>query len=786
MRSRINSDKQEANSRRFCCQLCGLSTGVIKTAAFLIVIRSIPSATAQLSVSPQFDMSPDPNALVLATGGNFSTTINGRPFQQDVLITHQGYQYASWYHNGNNGADLDIYLSRRDLTGNMWETIDTGYDMERGDDNWDSHNAISMGISGDGRIHLAYDHHVHELRYLTTAAGYATSSSTVWNQANFELERNSLNAGGATIPKVTYPRFTHVGDDLAFTYRDRTSSDGDHYIANYDSQTGLWDSAQMLTDGRVGTYVDVDGNSSTLRNAYLNGVDVDPQGRMHITWTWRERTPNANHDINYAYSDNNGLTWNNNAGTSLGSTITLDSPGIEVADLDIRQALINQQGQVVDSEGGVHVLMRHRRQEPGFEWQPGDPIYDTSDAAYHHYYRDPSTGGWDVNQLPVDVPATDRPKIGVDSNGHLFGIYTHSNDLIIAGAEKTASGYADWEILHREQTRDYSGTPLLDKKRLLDEGILSVLIQERAPTSHPTNPTSSPLHILEFNTITPSTPSLFSGAPDGSLRRHKGTGAVDGEGVAFVINDNELNVGQSGSAPYDRAAVMVFQLPDLGNIADPFQTASFQGYLTQNTVTSGGIGGDLYGIARRDAPEILNSDYYGRTDVPDPNAVLLQDDFLVEDMAIDTSVLTSAVGNANLIDFLNEQYAGGEGIGDHVFLRLNVDADTTRRWSLFSGNVSDDALRPQLRYQALEGPPVLEGDFDGDGDSDGADFMEWQRTDGSQPGLTAWQDNYSRPAPHAASSAALPEPNALMLIVCGIVFVKCGCRMGCDGSELRA
>ncbi len=127
--------------------------------------------------------------------------------------------------------------------------------------------------------------------------------------------------------------------------------------------------------------------------------------------------------------------------------------------------------------------------------------------------------------------------------------------------------------------------------------------------------------------------SLFSGAADGSLRSSKSTGEVSGEGLGFVINSEELNVGQSGSSPtYDRAAVMVFQLPDLGSIDSPFQTASFQGFLTQ-TVTSEGIGGDLYGIARRDAAEILNSDYYGQTDTPDPSAVLLQDDLLVEDMA---------------------------------------------------------------------------------------------------------------------------------------------------------
>ncbi len=732
-------------------------------------------------------MSPDSNALVLATGGNFSHVINGSPFQQEALITHDGYQYASWYHNGTN---QDIYVSRRDLTGNTWETIDTGYDMVNGNQNWDAHNVISMGISGDGRIHLSYDHHVDGLRYVTTNTGVATSSGGVWNNSTFQLERNALNLGGTAIPRVTYSRFANVGDDLVFTYRDYGSGNGDVKIADYDAQTGLWSSTRYVNKGRAGngTYDDANSNPSNKRNAYHNGFHADSTGRLHTTWTWREGTQDGNHDINYAYSDDKGVTWRNNDGQLVGtnsSPITLNSPGIEVVDLDRRQALINQQGQIVDGEGGVHALMRHRRQEPGFEWQPGDGTFATSDAAYHHYYRDPVSGLWDVHQLPVNGPVNSRPRIGVDSGGNVFGLYTQSDDLVIAGARKIAGGYADWEILYRDQTRNYEGTPLLDTTRLFDDGILSIFVQEKATTSHPTNPTGSPLHILEFNTITPSTPSLFSAAPDGSLRYDKGTGAVSGQGMGFVIDGEELNVGQSGTVPYDRAAVMVFQLPDLGTIDDPFQMASFQGYLTQ-TVTSGGIGGDLYGMDRRDSPDILNTDYYGRTDTPDPSAVLLQDDFLVEDMAIDAPVFTSAAGSANLMEFLNAQYAGGEGIGDYVFLRLNVDADTTQRWSLGSGNISDDTQKPQLLYRALLGV-FLDGDYNRDGVVDTADYTVWRDHLGAPAGTlpndpqsgtigndqyVTWRDNYGATltASAAAQNAPVPEPAAWILVGLGFVF----------------
>ena len=49
-------------------------------------------------------------------------------------------------------------------------------------------------------------------------------------------------------------------------------------------------------------------------------------------------------------------------------------------------------------------------------------------------------------------------------------------------------------------------------------------------------------------------------------------------------------------------------------------------------------------------------------------------------------------------------------------------------------------------------------DADGDDDSDGADFLIWQR-------------NHGTPAPHAAAVATVPEPNAAVLMLAGIVII---------------
>ena len=283
------------------------------------------------------DMVLDSQALVFPDSARFSRDANGSPYRTEPLLTHDGYQFATWYNRGTGdgvGADIGIYIARRDLSGNTWEVMDTGLDMVNAKAIWDSHNVISLGIASDGRLHLAYDLHKDDLRYATTPTGRATGSN--WHV--FNTERDSLNSNSASLTDVTYPRFINNGDDMLMTFREGGSGNGDIELVRYDSSAALphrWvdengntsgDLTQTIISG-AGSYTNpIDNSVSTTRNAYLNGVDVDPNGRIHMTWTWREDSQGSNHDINYAYSDDNGSTWKNNDGQNLGATISINSP----------------------------------------------------------------------------------------------------------------------------------------------------------------------------------------------------------------------------------------------------------------------------------------------------------------------------------------------------------------------------------------------------------------------------------------------------------------------------
>ncbi len=91
----------------------------------------------------------------------------------------------------------------------------------------------------------------------------------------------------------------------------------------------------------------------------------------------------------------------------------------------------------------------------------------------------------------------------------------------------------------------------------------------------------------------------------------------------------------------------------------------------------------------------------------------------------------------------------------------------------FSGGAGDGSGGHDLWVDNIAITAVVNaipGDFDGDGDVDGNDFLVWQRTDGTPAGLAAWQSNYGAPTLLSASSAAVPEPNSVTLIFLGTIL----------------
>ena len=69
--------------------------------------------------------------------------------------------------------------------------------------------------------------------------------------------------------------------------------------------------------------------------------------------------------------------------------------------------------------------------------------------------------------------------------------------------------------------------------------------------------------------------------------------------------------------------------------------------------------------------------------------------------------------------------------------------------------------------------PGLEGDFNGDGKVDAADYVVWRKSGGPPDGYTAWRTNFGRTSGSAAGqvAAAVPEPAPLALAAIGLFAV---------------
>ena len=461
------------------------------------------------------------NACLMPSPGTYGRAINGISFQTRILFALDGYQYTAWY--DTVGTTQSIWMARRTVTNTSvgaWEKFQTDSQLTNGDEGvWDAHNVISLGVSPvDGTLHFSWDMHGNTLRYRHSVLGLCTTNKAAWGAGMLAAEQSWLVASGQTISTVTYPMFINTpSGDLMFEYRTGNTTAGDHWLHKYKPATTNWTTGWKF-EAKEGTYTGVlasgSTGTSTSRNAYENNFDFAPDGTLHHTWTYRELADSSNHDINYAYSTNGGVTWRNNAGTVIADTntstyINVNSPGTIMKVLDSRQRLINQQGQCVDNDGRVHVLMLHRRVEPDAAWISGDSTFSVMDTAYYHYFRDPATGVWSQRRIPfAGNPVGTRPKIGFDAAGNVYATflsYASTNSdvvpgyiagkLVLATASK-ASQYTDWEVVQSLAT-DLNGEPLIDQARLLADNILSIFIQENSTTA---TAVGTPLHVFDFAT----------------------------------------------------------------------------------------------------------------------------------------------------------------------------------------------------------------------------------------------------------------------------------------------
>jgi len=412
-----------------------------------------------VGISKDADTQLTTSGLTVVSYGGY---LNGESFQEDGIITHKGYQYTAFWNTNRH-----VVMARRALPAGDWEKFEFTDYTNSADD---AHNTISLGVcAADGTLHLSFDHHVNDLHYRKSTTGFLTNpASSTWAASSFSAVSKAL-VGSTAVTQVTYPRFVSEpgGDKLLFGARIGSSGSGDEYLWEYDATSHAWTSLGKYIDGIVDNI-----------NAYPHGLSYTRNGaRLHVSWCWRE-TPdaNTNHDLLYAYSDDHGRTWKNNAGAEIATSgskfMNMRSAGLSVWAIKQNRGLINQEHMAVDSLGRVHVLLSHMP-----DAQADDSNFDRSrgKSQFFDYWRD-TNGTWKQVALGLPVVANFRGKLAIAQSHNVYAILP---DLRIAAAA-ASSNFQSFTLLDKSDAGRFFSDPLIDTSRLLLEDKLTVFYPQKS------------------------------------------------------------------------------------------------------------------------------------------------------------------------------------------------------------------------------------------------------------------------------------------------------------------
>lgn len=391
---------------------------------------------------------------------------NGKPRFVGSLgadtITYKGYQYGVFYSAKDRGGYGDFFaevmIARRKIGTSNWEY--STLPVYRVTSN-DAHNRVSIAISeGDGTIHIAFDHHnTPRINYARTLPGVADKpESTIWNDQVFSFQRNMGFAKNA-VERVTYPTFhTIPGGNLLMYFRSGGSTQGAMTFARYDAKQSKWTFVRKVSTAEGFFAKNVTGNKApSFRGPYTTGgPKIDENGRIHISWLFREKPVNCNpggtnggrdcnHGLYYAYSDDQGVTWFNSSGkliadTSQGQFMSVETQGLEVADIPtlLKPSNVSLNAILDPVTGNYHVLIEHKTSP-------------TDDTLLHRYVRD-RKGKWTVELFDFSAASVKMKILG----DQMFAFAGRTEAKVYYANRKT--GFTDWQQVIIPKSPDTQNT----------------------------------------------------------------------------------------------------------------------------------------------------------------------------------------------------------------------------------------------------------------------------------------------------------------------------------------
>lgn len=416
--------------------------------------------------------------------GYADNTVNTAAFRRDSItsgvVGGERLQFTAYYDRVGR-----VVLARRVHGSDDWKVALTQY---RGPIT-DAHNVISIGLDGQGYLHVAWGMHGAPLAY----ARSDRPGSLTLGPRRAMVQTQAQTQAEARESSVTYPQFLPTRDgDLFFLYRHGRSGNGDVVLNRLDSGSQTW---SRVADNLIA--------GEGQRSAYWQAA-TDEAGRLHLSWTYRETSDvMTNWDVMYAVStDHTATEWVRSDGSAYGALPITVQDAERVAEVPQRSNLINQTHMTLDDDGNPFVVTYHDD--------------DRGETQYIVMYHD--GGGWHsvntgVRQGRVDLSGAgtlalplSRPDIAVRGSGSEAEVILLVRDADLLGSEQSNAatvvrtgpggiGGGAWHLRDLTTGPVHSWEPTYDTRLWQDEGVLEVYLQYSAQGNHETTVETPPARV---------------------------------------------------------------------------------------------------------------------------------------------------------------------------------------------------------------------------------------------------------------------------------------------------
>lgn len=364
-------------------------------------------------------------AIHLSTVGKgwAANSVNAVIFRHNSITSFKHTQYIAYYDSAQR-----LVVGKRTIGSDKWTVVTTPYTGHA----VDAHNTISIITDGEGYLHISWDHHNNELRYIRSVS----PGSLQFTQ--------KLPMTGNKESSVTYPEFYRLADgNLLFLYRDGASGNGSLMLNHYDTKTKKW---TQLQNGWI--------NGEEQRSPYWQ-MAVDKAGTIHISWVWRESPDVAsNHDMGYACSKDGGRTWEKSTGEKYVLPITAATAEY-ACHIPQKSELINSTSITTDDAGHPYIATYWRDSASAIPQYR--LIYHTGKQWRTQQISNRTTpfslSGTGTRRIPVS-----RPQILVlNKKSALQGMLIYRDEEL---GDKVSMSVCDDIAMGKWQVKDLTATPV--------------------------------------------------------------------------------------------------------------------------------------------------------------------------------------------------------------------------------------------------------------------------------------------------------------------------------------